>query len=47
MVPIEVAEDVLERARFVVRVEEEMEKRLKAGEDYSGLRDRVTAELTV
>ena len=47
VVPIEVAEEVLERARFVVRVEEEMEKRLKAGEDYSGLRDRVTAELTV
>lgn len=45
VISAEVAEKVLERAQFIKRVEDEMERRLLAGEDYSGLRKRVEAEL--
>jgi len=40
VIPVEIAEKVLQRSKFQKALEDEMEKCLKAGEDFVGLRQR-------
>ena len=46
IVPMEKAEEIFNRAKFIKTVEDEMEKRLLKGEDYSGLRQCVEKEIS-
>jgi len=47
VIPMEIAEKVLERSKFQKALEDEMEKCLKLGEDFVGLRQRAEEKVLI